>query len=132
MHPYRESLDASWNGLYKIGAIAALISAAIVPIQIVVFIVWPPPSSVVEWFALFRENRLVALIDLDLLLVVDNVLLVPIFLALYRLLRRASESLIAIAIAFAFIGIAMFIATNPALEMLSLSQQYAAATAGEQ
>ena len=101
-----------------------------IPIQVLVFIVWPPPleGTAVDWFALFQDNRLVGLLDLDLLLVADNVLLVPILLALYVLLRRDSESLMAMATAFGFLGIVFFIASNPAFEMLSLSHQYAAAT----
>ena len=61
-------------------------------------------------------------------MVADNVLLVPIFLALYVLLRRDNESLMAVATAFGFLGIVFFVASNPAFEMLALSDQYAAAT----
>lgn len=122
--------DSTWKLLYWVGGAAALISAVFIPIQVVVFIVWPPPieGTVTDWFTLFEDNRLVGLLDLDLLLVADNVLLVPIFLALYVLLRRGSESIMAIATALGFLGIALFVASNPAFEMLSLSDQYAAAT----
>lgn len=68
------------------------------------------------------------LLDLDLLLIADNVFLVPIFLALYVLLRRDGESVMAIATALGFLGIVFFVASNPAFEMLSLSGRYSAAT----
>jgi hypothetical protein len=123
-----ETVDFPWRQLYQIGGIAALLSAMFIPIQVIVFIVWPLPSTVMDWFTLFQENRLVGLVDLDLLLVIDNVLLVPIFLALYILLRRTNESVMAIATALGFLGIALFIASNPAFEMLSLSNRHAAAT----
>jgi hypothetical protein len=102
----------------------------LIPIQVIVFIVWPPPlqGTVSDWFTLFQENRLIGLINLDLLLVVDNMLLVPLFLALYILLRRANESLMLMATALGFLGVVMYIASNPAFEMLSLSNHYAAAT----
>jgi hypothetical protein len=121
---------ARWMVLYRVGGAAALASAVFIPIQILVFIIWPPPleGTAVDWFTLFRDNRLVGLLDLDLLLVTDNVLLVAIFLALYVLLRRDSESVMAIATALGFLGIVFFIASNPAFEMLSLSDGYAAAT----
>ena len=64
---------------------------------------------------------MIGLINLDLLLVADNVLLIPILLALYVALRRASESLMAIATAFGLVGIVLFIVSNPAIEMLFLS-----------
>jgi hypothetical protein len=125
-----ESTDSRWRALYRLAGAGALISAVFIPIQVLVFIVWPPPleGTAADWFALFGDNRLVGLLDLDLLLIADNLFLVPIFLALYVLLRRDSPSLMAIATALGFLGIVFFIASNPAFEMLSLSQRYAAAT----
>ncbi|HXF35928.1 MAG TPA: hypothetical protein VNO17_01955 [Actinomycetota bacterium] len=105
-----------------------------IPIQVLVFVVWPPPldGTAVDWFRLFHDNKLVGLLDLDLLLVADNVFLVPIFLALYVLLRRQSQSLMVVATALGFLGIVFFVASNPAFHLLSLSQRYAqAANAAE-
>jgi hypothetical protein len=124
--------DPTWKSLYNVGGAAALISAVFLPIQIVVFIAFPLPDSVIGWFTLFQHNRLVGLVDLDLLLVADNVLLVPILLALYVALKRTSESIMAVGTTFGFVGLALFIASNPAFEMLSLSDHYAAATTDAQ
>ena len=124
--------DPTWKSLYTVGGVAALISAVFLPIQIIVFIAFPLPDSVIGWFTLFRHNRLVGLVDLDLLLVADNVLLVPILLALYVALKRTNESIIALGTTFGFVGLALFIASNPAFEMLSLSDHYAAATTDAQ
>jgi len=123
-----ETADSRWKNLYKIGGAAAVLSAIFIPIQVIVFIVFPLPGSVTGWFTLFQSNRLAGLIDLDLLLVADNVLLVPIFLALYAALRRTSQSVMAIGTALGLAGLVLFIASNPAFQMLSLSDQYAAAT----
>jgi hypothetical protein len=129
-----EIVDASWKSLYKVGGAAALLSAVFIPIQVIVFIAWPPPlaGTAGDWFGLFQTNPLIGLIDLDLLLVADNVLLIPILLALYVTLRRASESLMAIATVLGIVGIVLFITSNPAIEMLSLSDHYAAATTDAQ
>jgi hypothetical protein len=127
-----EPTDSRWNWLYKVGGAAALVTAVFIPIQIIVFIVSPPPVTVIGWFTLFHDNRLFGLIDMDLLLVANNVLLVPIFLALYVALRRAGESVMAIATALGFAGLALYIASNTVFSMLSLSDQYAAAATDAQ
>ncbi len=126
--------DSNWRSLYRVAGAAALISAVFIPIQIIVFIVAPPPlqGTASDWFELFLSNRLVGLIDLDLLLVADNVLLVPILLATYVVLRRASESVMIVATALGFLGVIFYVATNPAFEMLSLSEKYAATNSDAQ
>lgn len=119
--------DANWNWLYKIGCAAVLLSIVFFPIQIIVFMVSPPPDTVIGWFRLFQNNQLIGLLDLDLLLVADQVLAILIFLALYEALRRDNESLMAIGLALGLVAAVLFIASNPAFAMLSLSDQYAAA-----
>jgi hypothetical protein len=119
--------DVAWRSLYRVGGAAALLMVAFIPIQIVVFIVWPPPSTVIGFFQLFQGNWLLGLLSLDLLFVVDNALMIPLYLALYVAIRRASESLAAIALGFGLVGIAAYFPSNTAFEMLSLSHGYAAA-----
>jgi hypothetical protein len=122
--------DPRWNALHRVAAAAALLSALFIPVQIAVFVAWPPPlgGTAADWFALLREHRLAGLIDLDLLLVADNVLLMPILLALYVALRRAYPSVMLLAVAMGFASVGMYIATNPAVQLAVLSNQYAAAT----
>jgi hypothetical protein len=120
----------NWKPLYGAGGVAALITAVLIPAQIVVFIAWPPPleGPAIDWFTLFQDNWLLGLLSLDLLLIVDYVLLVPIVLALYVVLSRISESWMAVATALYFVAIATYFASNTAFEMLFLSEGYAAAT----
>lgn len=115
--------------MYHIAAVAALITAVFIPIQIIVFLAWPPPLEGVatDWYALLEENRLAGLIDLDLLLVADNVLLIAILLALYLALRETLEWAMQIAAAFGFASIILYLATNPAIQMAALSDRYAGA-----
>jgi len=122
--------DTDWKPLYRVGGVAALITAVLIPLQIIVFIVWPPPleGPASEWFTLFQDNWLLGLLGLDLLLIFDYVLLVPIVLALYVALRRTNASLMAVATALYFVAVAAYFASNTAFEMLSLSEGYSAAT----
>jgi Domain of unknown function (DUF4386) len=66
------------------------------------------------------------------MLVVDQVLAILIFLALYVALRRVQESFMVVGIALGLVSAVLFIATNPAFAMLSLSDQYAAAASDAQ
>ncbi len=118
---------ADWKNLYKIGGAAALLSAVFFPVQIGVFIVYPPPDTVIGWFTLLQNNKLLGLLDLDLLLVADEALAIIIFLALYAALRRVNRSFMAIGTVIAIVSAVLFIGLNPAFGMLSLSVHYAAA-----
>jgi hypothetical protein len=127
----RMSSDASyhnWRFLYQTAAISALISVSLFLFQIVAFFVWPPPSTVIGHFTLLQSRPLVGLVSLDFVIIVDEVLAIPICLALYLSLRRVHESLMLIATAFSAVSIVCFLIATPALNMLYLSQQYASAS----
>ena len=126
--PSAEIVKSPWKDLYRVAGTAALIMAVLIPIQIVVFAVSPPPSTVLGWFTLFQGNPLLGLLEMDLLLMVDQVLVALVLLGLYVALRRADESLMAIAFTLGLLGIAAYFASATAFNMLSLSNQYAAAT----
>jgi hypothetical protein len=117
-----------WQTLQRVGGMAALAVLVLIPIQMIVFFVWPPPSSVIGWFTLFQDNALVGLLNMDLLLIVDYLLLVGVFSALWASLRRANESLMAIALIVQLVATATYFASTVAFEMLTLSNQYTSAT----
>ncbi len=130
--PHAGTTEFAWKSLYRVGGAAALTVVVLYVIQIIVLVAWPPPSTAIGYFTLFHKNALLGLLDLDLLSLADYALFVPMFLALYMALRRASPSFMAIATTLALVGIATYFASNTAFEMLSLSNQYAAATTAAQ
>ncbi|QIN78449.1 DUF4386 family protein [Rubrobacter marinus] len=117
-----------WRWLYRVGGAAALFGAALVPMQAVVFVVWGQPETALGWFDLFRESKLGGLLAFELLFVVNAVLSAATTLALFVALRRAAESLMAIALVLGLLQSVAFVVARPALEMLYLSDRYAAAT----
>jgi hypothetical protein len=133
-----ETADSAWRSLYRVGGTAALTIVAIALVQMIAFILWPPPGfeadvgTVTGYFTLLQDDMLLGLLHLDLLLLVDYVLLVLMFLALYIVLRQVSQSFMAIAMALVFVGIATYFPSNIAFSMLSLSDQYAATTTDTQ
>jgi len=120
--------ESSWAKLYRTAAAAAVVAVLLVPIQIAVFSLYPYPDTVAGWFELLAANPIAGLIDLDLLLVVDNVLLVVIALATYVALRTVNASVTTIALGLWLLSLVLLIAANPAIEMLSLSDRFTAAT----
>lgn len=120
--------DFRWKSLYKIGGAAAIISAMLLLTEIIVFTLWPQPTTVIGYFTLFQTNKLIGLIDFYLLEMVAYLLFVPLFLATYVAIRQINESYAIIAIFLAALGISIFIATNNSFSMLVLSNQYVNAT----
>jgi hypothetical protein len=120
--------DAGWKGLYRVGGAAAMTMAVFIPLQVLVFVIWPPPGTVTGWFTLFQEHPLVGLLDMDLLLIVDQVLVALIMVTLYIVLRRSRQSCMTVALTLSALGIAAYFASTAAFEMLSLSGEYSAVT----
>jgi hypothetical protein len=116
-----------WKGLFKLGGIAALAVVAIVFLQGPIFILYPQPTTVLGHFIQFQQNKLLGLVDLDLILILAEIVTIPILVALYAALKRFSPTTLGIALASGLGGIGLFFAVNPTLAMLFLSDQYAAA-----
>ena len=139
-----ETADSRWKNLYKVGGAAALIAGVVFRRNlgaefmllrgVGIINVGPttPPSTVMDWFTLLQNNKLLGLTLLNLFDIVNYALVGLMFLALFATLRRASASFMAIAATLGFVGIAVYFASNQAFSMLSLSDQYAAATTDAQ
>jgi hypothetical protein len=122
-------VDSKWKSLYRAGGAGALIVGTLLLIETIAYIATSAPSlaDAAGWFSLFHNNRFVGLVDFGILELYALVLFVPMFLALYVVLRRASESNMAIAAILAFTGIAVNFATSKLFSLLTLSDLYAAA-----
>ena len=127
-----ETLDSEWKSLYRVGAVAALIAGILfrrnLAAEIGLFSQYTAPVTVSDWFALLQSNRLLGLAFLNVFDLVNYALVGLMFLALYAVLRRDNKSYMAIATTLGCVGIAVYFASNTAFSMLSLSDQYAAAT----
>ncbi len=123
---------AQWKGVYRVGGIAAIVMAVFIPLQLTVFVIWPPPATVAGWFALFQQSAIIGLLNMDLLLIVDQVLLILMFLALYFALRDSSRSFMTIAVVLGIGGALIYFASTSAFEMLTLSGRFAAAMTEEE
>jgi hypothetical protein len=121
-------MDPGWKPLYRITGYAVLIMLTIIPIQLIVFSVSPPPGDALGWFALFQDSKLMGLLSFELLFIVYGVLSIPVILALYITLRRTHPTLTLLYLGLSIVGTAALLMARPAFEMLHLSDQYALAT----
>ena len=123
-----ETADPAYKSLYKLGGAAAWIVAVLTLGEVIVLTFYPQPGTVNGWFSLFQSNRIIGLLDFWGLEVPMYAMFTIVFLALYAALRKTNQGLMATALTFALLGIGIFFATNNPFSMLSLSNQYAAAT----
>jgi len=73
--------------------VAALTEIAIIVIQAPIFILYPQPTTVMGHFTQFQSNKLLGLLDLDLMLILGGAFSVLILIArqLFRLGRGVSK-----------------------------------------
>lgn len=119
-----------WRLLYFIAGIAAIVMLALIAVQIAVYTLWPMPKTALAWFQLFQSNWVLGLLHLDVLYIINNTIVALMYLAFYLSLKKKSESLMLIALVCGMLATAAYYTSNPAFEMLSLSQQFAE-SAGE-
>src|SRR5688572_1262600 len=124
-----ETAISGWTSLYKLGGTSAFLMVGIVVIQLIIFMVAPQPldGTAIDWFVLFQTNKLIGLIDFELLMIVYVIISIPIALSLFVLLRRVNRSWTTVYLVLSLIGVMCFIAARPAFEMLYLSNGYTAA-----
>lgn len=123
---------ARWQGLVRCGAWAALAGVAMIVVQMGLYVVWPPPATVEEYFDLLLADPVRGAVALDALYVVSNLLAYLLYGALAVVLWRVSRSGAAVALAFGVLGMAAYLASPRPVEMLILARAYDEAAPAEQ
>lgn len=121
--------QANWRTLYRVASVAAVVILASLPVAVLAYVVAPTPSTVLGFFALLQSNRFVGVLDLDLSLMLDQLIMIPIALALYVALRERNQSLMALATVGTIVGAVLIVVSREAtFSMVALSDQYSAST----
>jgi hypothetical protein len=121
--------DPAWKGLCRMGGVSALLQLVCVLVTpIVVFTVGAEPGTAGEYFTLLQNNRLLGLVRMDFPSMISVALYSLTLFGLYAALWRKHGAYMALATALGFAGIVLWLGTHSAFSMLSLSDQYAAAT----
>jgi hypothetical protein len=136
---HTETGNDSWKLLYWVGGVAALLAVIVfrrnLGAEFDVFngfgiFAMPEahPVSALDWFTVLQNYHIAGLTLLGVFDLVEYVLVGLIFLALYGALRQDNRSALVIATAFGLVGITVALASNQALAIVALGEQYAVAT----
>lgn len=120
----KQALNVNFQPLYRIAQYLALVMLILIPVQILVYVISPPPNTVIGFFELYQQNPLLGLLSLDFLYLFNNLIIVILYLALFVLLFQEKPVTVLLAFIVGLIGIACYYPSNPAFEMLTLSHRY--------
>jgi hypothetical protein len=135
---YSESpaLDAAWNRLFLFGGVAALIAGIIfrrnLGVEITLFSPITPPTSPIDWLLLLQTHRWLGLAYLGIFDLANVALVGLMLLSLYLALPHVPSRTTLVALVLGFLGVAVYLSSNTAFSILSLSNQYAVSTSETQ
>ena len=121
--------------LFRLGAWGGFVIAIVYLAEFGVVARWGlPPSTVETVFAVFAEGRYTGLLRVFAFDLVAATMHLPLFLALFVALAGEKRAVVPMMFALlcALVGLAAFYAANTVISMLSLSDQFAAASTGVQ
>lgn len=124
------TFDPRYKTLYRLGGLASLLTAVLIVFAIGAFFIWPyqgNTTSIEAIFSILQTDRLGALISLDVSMLVIAPISMLLFLALYAALRQVDESVALIALVLNLLAVGLIIICRPLVELVVLSDQYAAA-----
>ena len=114
----------NFQPLYRVAQFLTLAMLLIIPLQIAIYIISPPPDTVKGFFELYQQNPFLGLLSLDFLYLFNNMIIVIVYLAIFILLFQEKPVVVLLAFILGIIGVACYYPSNPAFEMLTLSHQY--------
>lgn len=138
-----QTAGTQWTTLYRIAGVAALIVVLVFRrnfgTELTAFggfgifdVPKTAPVTAEAWFSLFQNRPFLGLVLFELFDLVNYALVGLMFLALYGALRNVNRGVMVMATACSLIGVGLYLGSNQAFAMLTLSQRHAATTAEAQ
>jgi hypothetical protein len=132
-----ENSENQWKSIYTLGGVATIlvIIGALLDVAIGSATggnLSALPQTAIERFAQFNKNQYLGLYNLDLLNVINQILLIPAYFALYGAHRKGKNAYALLALVIFLVGTTIFVTTNSALPMLELSKKYTLAASESQ
>ena len=101
---------------------------ALIPIQMVLFILFPHPDTIFEWFSLYKDAPIIGFIGFDIVYILSNILMVFFYISLFIIIRKNLNNLAIFAFILSFISITIYFSSNRFFEMYTISNKYFEAT----
>jgi hypothetical protein len=119
-----QGFKINFRPLFRLTRFLSFAMLVLIVLQIVVYVIAPPPETVKGFFELFEQNPFLGLLSLDFIYLFNNIIIVIIYLSLFVLLLHERPVTVLLALIFGLVGVACYYPSNPAFEMLSLSSRY--------
>lgn len=129
--------EKQWKSLYTLGGFATIIALTGISIDVVLGNILGGdlsalPQTAIERYIQFHENKFLGLYNLDILNIINQMILIPAFLALYAAHRDINKAFGSLALIVFLFGSVIMVANNTALPMLELSNKYFSTTTESQ
>ena len=124
------SIDTRWKELFRIGIVACAAFPVFIILAVVAYFNWsyaPGFTTVRNIFTDLQTNPLGGLVSLDLSVVILMPVMIFEIMAVYAALKSVNESYAFIALVLGLMGVVFWLVSKPLVEMVYLSNQYAAA-----
>ncbi|EAR08130.1 DUF4386 family protein [Reinekea blandensis] len=115
--------------LLRLASVAAFITVGLTLVQIVVGIIWPPPSfapTAAAAESLLHSAMLhpvLTFLTLDGLMVLDYLLILIVYAGLFSVLKAVNPAMMSVGVLIAAVAITLYLSVNPSLSFLMLVRQ---------
>jgi len=122
-------IEKQWKSIYTLGGITAIIALIGILIDVVIGNITGGnlsalPQTAIDRFTQFHDNTLLGLYNLDLLNIIIQMIMIPVYLALYAAHRNVNKPYSLLALIIFLFGSVIMVANNTALPMYELSHKY--------
>lgn len=125
-------MNVDYRPLFKLTNFLIIIMILIIPLQIIIFSLYPPPNTVEGFFELYKSNVFLGLLSLDFLYLINNTIMIILYLSLFVALYKDSPLTVLIAFILGIVGLVCYYGSNPSFEILNLSRKFFDANINEQ
>jgi hypothetical protein len=125
--------ERQWKSIYTLGGMAAVVTLLGLLLDIVIGNITGGdlsalPQTAIERFAEFHTSKLLGLYHLDLLNLVLQIVIIPVYFALYAAHRDVNKAYGSLSLIILLSGSVLMVSNNTSLAMLELSNKYYSTT----